>query len=689
MAADLELLRQHVAKQLRDDGERALWLDRIMPATQTPFQLPNHGIGGTLLDMTLERNQKLLRLVDKHLSLPPSVEEDPVQPGELVIREVTWSYLFCYGKGNRFRLHDKPLGMVWLHGGNGVGKTAFQEVLVMALYGSGIPSRAGSGDPRDYVNCRCPDGEHPEAAVEIMSKQRLYRVRRTWGAVSSSCSVVDVTDQHAHITVAKTSAAVNKWLVQHVGTKDQFLRSVALTQGNDCGFFDLDGVKQLELLMDDVQDDQVAHPSLSAGCLDVTKAYAVSAAALLRCAMTAEDACRPAAVSCDVQAMRAQRASLEAEIEQERLAIRDLRDEWNPAVRALGLRDPPSSVTVHNMLRDLRRMLQHAQDKLDRAKADVEQMPQLDEQQRNVVADLRRRLADLEARHPFNPQCAACRAQPWRAKAQVLRKDLDAVCANAKSGGGQPPIASIESELETLREQLVKWEGVEQLLPQCDVYVTRCNKLQALKKAEADLSLSIEMEKARREAEEKRATLQRVVDELGALHEVANKARLILAGYRCWVLEHHILPQFLSHMNAVLRCFPSGRVPAVSISKLQVSPDVTELFLPCWRLGDGRISLARSGGFHRALVNCAARISLGRMHRNTTHVRCSLLLIDELLAGGDHDNRQHIPEFLQTLVERFGYQHLVYSCHVFPASAGSPSVATIAGHDEADAVLFF
>lgn len=319
----LGILRNHVARQLRDDRERETFLARIMPEHGPVFQLPHEGMTDTLLQVAVDRNQRLQKLVDKHLVQAPLQQQATAAPGMVTVLELSWKWLFCYGASNRFRLRDKPPGLVWLLGANGAGKTAFQEVLVMAIFGSGIPSRGGSGDARDHVNCRCPEGEAPETTVELECGGRVFRLTRGFGQPASA-ALLDVTDPSVPVAVAKTLTGVAKWLAQHLGTKEDFLRSVALTQYDDANFFDLDGVRQLELLTDDVQDDQVAHPGVSAGCVDILKAYASSAGALFKCVLAAEDGCKATLASsptpanpdgASLEELRARRGAVEASIE--------------------------------------------------------------------------------------------------------------------------------------------------------------------------------------------------------------------------------------------------------------------------------------------------------------------------------------------------------------------------------------
>lgn len=345
------------------------------------------------------------------------------------------------------------------------------------------------------------------------------------------------------------------------------------------------------------------------------------------------------------------------------------------------MRDPPSPTTVNVTIDELRAKIQHD------ANVREQGVRNLDPQQQAQLEPLRRQLAELERQHPYNPQCHACQAQPWRSQARQLRARVDELVSEQQQHNAMQAV-------ELLREQLHKWEALRQALPQCAEYATQLLELQRLKREEADLQLRVEGEKTRLEAARRQlqaeahvASLRRWADDLAALQEVAAKARLILAGYRCWVLEHRILPSFVQHLNQVLQCFPSERVPTVSVAKLQVSPDVSDLFLPCWRVSDGRVALARDGGFDRCIVNCAARVTLGRMQRNKHRVRVSQLFVDELLRGGDPENTALIPKFLGNLASRMGYRHLVCSCHSLQAGGGS--VAAVVEDVCGDASLNF
>lgn len=638
-----KILSDHVLSQLQDDRLRDMWRD----VTDSGFVIPEEYVSEsgvpTLIEVTSEKNCKIRKLVSKCFpdEETAAIMTVPCHDKSSVLKRVEFSWMFCYGADNTFEFRE---GVTWLRGRNSAGKTAFQEIIILGLFGSGIPSRTSDSSGHDFANYRRPDGCKPAVCLTIETSGRTYAIQRTWsdtagkrGALVMSSCIKDVTDPQSPVLVCKTTTAAKDWVTKHVGTKENFLRCAVMTQYNDGDFFELDGSKQLDLLMDDVDDLDIADKNTSQMYVDILKQLGSSVTTLIKCVQASKDAISAVIPKSlyvkDVNSLREERAVLDAAIEEMRFDLKEKRDLWQGRFRALGLRDMPSIETITENINKI-----SGKRKLDE----------------KVVPDLshyKMELEELECKwgsNPYNPQCAACRGQPWRVQMRKLKSLLE----GTKKGLGTDELLD--------EEKLQRWKELLDARSDYEDFTELHEKFKDLKSKEADITVMIERTKVKEENVQRLSVLEKVLFNLQELSNVVVSARNIVLGYRCWVLENRILPEFVTNMNCALNCFPGNQMD-VSVTTLS---DSSAAFSPVWKITRGNVSLSRAGGFERALVNCAARISLGRMF-HSDRKQYVQLLIDESLVSCDETNAKFIPTFLDNIVG-LGYSHILYNCHFAP-----------------------
>lgn len=689
----LALLRDHVSTRLGADGQD-VWSDSILRLdsdgrpSASAFQIPIELLApcgiASILDTANERNAKLKRQAEKAFggdaSFAPIAPRGGVSESAVAVLGVRWSWMFCYGADNEV---DFSRGITWLGGRNSCGKTALLDVLTIGLYGSGIPSRS-SENPTDFVNRMRPAQTTCDPSVSVVlcaADARRYQVHRRWtesgGKVTLACSVKDVTDPTAPVLVCKTATAVKDWVAKRVGSKEHFLRCCVLTQYNDMDFFGIDASKQIDLLMDDVDDDEVADKDAVQACADLLKSLQSGLNVVCKCVSAARDAIRSSSfddgggVESDVEQMRSDRTALENAMDELRVTLRDNKSVWSPLLRGLGLRDMPPARTVSDSIADL---LQTQQSIASAAAAEKnDQEPKRQREDSVHLRSMKTELARLRSTYdsfPYNPDCSACRGVPFRVQMRKLQAAIAAETADELPA--QPPASpSPEDRLRHVEDRLRLWRAIQAALPQYDEFLVAKDTYDKMKARDSELTLAIEKHKAAAEERARRSVLESVHAELHKRLDVLTRARRVLSGYRCHVFEHRILPQFVRHMNQVLECFPSteGRELRVSASKQFVTPDDGDecsVFVPIWKISDGRVPLARGGGFERALVNCAARISLARMF-HSERVRYDQIFLDESFSCSDSQNLSNLPAFLHALLQKFGYRAVIYACHDPPS----------------------
>lgn len=159
-----------------------------------------------------------------------------------------WSYILCYGEGNRFDFGALDGEVHCISGKNGQGKTSFLETICVALFGQGFPSRTTAKNRASFISQALPERRRATTCVVFQVDDMRFEVRRAFkpGGQAQEVTVVEVgsTEGAPRREVASGKRATDEWLGQKLGTIEAFLTSCILTQGGDQDFFDKSASEQ-------------------------------------------------------------------------------------------------------------------------------------------------------------------------------------------------------------------------------------------------------------------------------------------------------------------------------------------------------------------------------------------------------------------------------------------------------------
>jgi len=167
-----------------------------------------------------------------------------------------WKWLFCYGAENYFDFQQADGHITQAKGDNSDGKTSFFEIIVLALFGKQMPSRADKKYSYEVICTQKPENTQAHTHLEFILDQKQYLIHRKYECKKKSAkleveSMLYIFDPetNAYNLYKSSITAINSWFESEIGISiEHFLLSIMITQGNDCDFFKLTPEAQISLL---------------------------------------------------------------------------------------------------------------------------------------------------------------------------------------------------------------------------------------------------------------------------------------------------------------------------------------------------------------------------------------------------------------------------------------------------------
>lgn len=152
----------------------------------------------------------------------------------------------CYGKLNYFDFERIDAKIALLSGPNATGKSAFMDVICIALYGEPTLSRrefTGNLLTAKIIHDDRPPTESAFVSLIFSVDDTLYEVYRTFTQQQENdliqqkvVAIYHIADNEKH-TVAEGVVMVNQWILQHIGSPEEIMMSSMLCQNDNANFF--------------------------------------------------------------------------------------------------------------------------------------------------------------------------------------------------------------------------------------------------------------------------------------------------------------------------------------------------------------------------------------------------------------------------------------------------------------------
>ena len=201
-----------------------------------------------------DRSDKILKASTKYLEDFEKFTSQHLISGRLHIHSLQWNWILNYRDGNSYDFDTNHKQICIINAKNGSGKSNFLEIICIALFGEGFPSRE---NPNYTVNVICdkkPAGTMASTTIVFSLNDKKYILQRTMRPHSTArlinfekiilSEIIDGQDRIIH----QQKVAVHTWINDHIGTLETYLMTAMLSQNADKDFFSLDKTTQKTLL---------------------------------------------------------------------------------------------------------------------------------------------------------------------------------------------------------------------------------------------------------------------------------------------------------------------------------------------------------------------------------------------------------------------------------------------------------
>lgn len=174
--------------------------------------------------------------------------------GNLTLNKLEWNWILNYKDSNVFDFDNNTKNISIINAKNGNGKSNFLEIICIALFGEGFPSRHNTKYSSTIICNKKPDGVMASTKVIFTLNGVRYCIERTIrnNVIKRNIKFEDVILYRylgeIREIIHQKDNAVTKWIENNIGHASSYQMSSILTQNADNDFFSLDNSKQKELL---------------------------------------------------------------------------------------------------------------------------------------------------------------------------------------------------------------------------------------------------------------------------------------------------------------------------------------------------------------------------------------------------------------------------------------------------------
>lgn len=246
--------------ELASDIQNLQWFDS---PENFVFDHVDASLSSDLAAKVKDRREKLLAAIENHKKL----KEKPSlgATSSVVLKHMKWSWAFSYGERNHFNFETLEGNIALLNGPNASGKSAFVDVLFIALFGEPTKNRSANTGRKmsSYFihNQRPPKSSLMNVTLMFEISGTLYEIKRSFGQVlkqdsdgvaqarEASLSVIDKdTMTKKPVENVFTITNIDNWIIRHCGSIDATSMTTIVNQFDTNNFFIMKPPEQRAIL---------------------------------------------------------------------------------------------------------------------------------------------------------------------------------------------------------------------------------------------------------------------------------------------------------------------------------------------------------------------------------------------------------------------------------------------------------
>ena len=201
-----------------------------------------------------ERSDKIIKASSKYLEDFERFTTQHLITGKMHIHNIQWNWILNYRDGNSYDFDANTKNICIINAKNGFGKSNLLEIICIAIFGEGFPSRENLNYTSGLICDKKPPGVMASTSIIFSLNDTKYSLQRSMRLNTNGRSinfdkiilseVIDGEDRIIH----QQKGAVHPWIDSHIGTLEMYLMTAMLSQNADRDFFSLDKVTQRTLL---------------------------------------------------------------------------------------------------------------------------------------------------------------------------------------------------------------------------------------------------------------------------------------------------------------------------------------------------------------------------------------------------------------------------------------------------------
>ena len=279
----IERLIEYIQEVMKKEGATygETWISWMKHPEQMFLSLD--GLPETIVKKLTEKSEKLLKFVSKYKEDFEKFQAHHVASSTIHLHKVEWNWILNFKDGNVFDFDTDGQSISILNAKNGYGKSNFLEIICIALFGEGFPSRTSRSYSAGLICDKKPNDVRANTTITFTLQDTMYLLLRTW-KVHVDKRVVNPADvilyriqpsvNGERVILHQGVTAVSGWIKSMIGSIQTYHMSAMLSQNADSDFFTLDRATQRSLLDQILSLDHIH--SLQALFKEVGKYYKVA-----------------------------------------------------------------------------------------------------------------------------------------------------------------------------------------------------------------------------------------------------------------------------------------------------------------------------------------------------------------------------------------------------------------------------